>query len=140
MLAMEQLLTTIHSAATSEVTNTLHFADIAVGTNSVTLAVDWPSDLFAVGTTIDLLATTSLVESVWGWRQAHDVAAGETNWTVTVEKESVSLFYKAVVRDSLADMDDFDGGGPAAARRRRVAGVETAAMEYQVPDSGSYTI
>ena len=95
----------------NEVTNTLHFADIAVGTNTVTLAVAWPSGLFAVGTTIDLLATTSLVESVWGWRQAHDVAAGETNWTVTVEKERVSRFYKAVVRDSLADMDDFDGDG-----------------------------
>ena len=110
-VTVPQTETTGVSPVASEGTNTFHLADIKVGTNTVTLAIAWPSGFFDVGTTIDLLAATSLVNAVWAWQSGHTVATGETNWTETVAATGGSCFYKAVVRDSLTDMDDPDGDG-----------------------------
>ena len=95
-----------------ELTNTLHFTAIDAHTNgTVTLTVAWPLDLIPTNSTIDLLAATSLVNSAWVWQCEHTVAACETNWVATVSATDDRGFCKAVVRDSLADMDDPDGDG-----------------------------
>ncbi len=89
----------------------LYFSDITVDANTVALAVRWPPGFCGDGTTIDLVSATSLVHSVWTWQNAHVVSAGETNWDVTVAREGNARFFKAVLRDSLTDMDDPDGDG-----------------------------
>ena len=78
---------------------------------TVTLTVAWPLGLIPTNSTIDLLAATSLVNSAWVWQCVHTVAECETNWVATVSATDDRSFCKAVVRDSLADMDDPDGDG-----------------------------
>ena len=91
-------------------TNTLHFTSIIVHTNDlVTLSVAWPSNLFAVGTTIDIFASTSLVDPVWNWLDQHQIDVDETNWTVTVVKDCDVNFYRARERADPDDMRDTDG-------------------------------
>ena len=96
----------------TELTNTLHFAAIDVHSNSTaTLTVAWPLELIPTNTTIDILAATSLVNSAWTWQCGHMVAEGETNWNETVSATGDIRFFKAVLRESLTDMDDPDGDG-----------------------------
>ncbi len=97
-----------------ESTNTLHFTSIIVYTNEleesvVSLSLAWPSNLFAVGTTIDIFASTSLVDPVWNWLDQHQVDVDETNWTVTVVKDCDVNFYRARERADPDDMRDTDG-------------------------------
>ena len=113
----------------NEVTNTLHFAAIDVHTNGMaTLTVAWPSGLILSNTTIDILAATSLVNSVWVWQCQHTVAEGETTFLVSVAMPEIapgtnapSAFFRAVHRETCADtMDDLDGDGiPGAYEIRR---------------------
>ena len=104
--------TTGVSPVVTELTNTLHFASIDVHTNgTATLTVAWPLELIPTNTTIDILAATSLVYSAWAWQCGHTVAEGETNWIETVSATGNLRFYKAVLRESLTDMDDPDGDG-----------------------------
>ena len=66
-------------------TDSLRFAAIDVHADgTATLAVAWPTNIVPANTTIDILAATSLVNSVWTWQCCHTVAEGETNWNVTV--------------------------------------------------------
>ncbi len=102
-------------------TNTLHFADIAVHMNGTAmLSIVWPLDLIPTNTTIDLFAATSLVDSVWVWWQSHEVGEGETNWTATVALPEVTpgtnapvAFFRASHRETCAatmadsDLDGF---------------------------------
>lgn len=108
----QQIGTTGFSPVVNELDNTLHFSSICVHTNdTATLTVAWPVDLITTNSTIDILAATSLVNSVWVWQCDHVVAEGETNWVETVSATSNRRFYKAVVRNTLIDMDDPDGDG-----------------------------
>ncbi len=103
-LPEDEGITNLCFTAISCYTNTLE-------ENVVSLDLAWPENFFDAGTTIDILSTTSLVDSAWGWLQSHVVSANETNWTMTVVATNGSCFYKTVVRDSLDDMDDPDGDG-----------------------------
>ena len=96
---------------TSPVTDTLHFAAIDVYTNGMaTLTVAWPSNHIPPNTTIDILAATSLVNSVWVWQCQHTVAEGETTCLVPVAQpeaapgaDAPSAFFRAVHRETCAD-------------------------------------
>jgi hypothetical protein len=103
-LPEDEGITNLCFTAISCYTNTLE-------ENVISLDLAWPENFFDAGTTIDILSTTSLVDSAWGWLQSHVVSANETNWTMTVVATNGSCFYKTVVRDSLDDMDDPDGDG-----------------------------
>ena len=101
-------------------TDSLRFAAIDVHADgTATLAVAWPTNIVPANTTIDILAATSLVNSVWTWQCCHTVAEGETNWNVTVTlpetapgTNAPSAFYRALHRETCADtMDDLDGDG-----------------------------
>ena len=112
--------TTGASPVENELTNTLHFAAIDVHTNgTATLTVAWPTSLLPATATLDLFAATSLVDSVWDWQCEHQVAAGDTNWIVTVAlpeaapgTNAPSAFFRVSNRETCADtMDDSDGDG-----------------------------
>ena len=101
-------------------TDSLRFSAIDVHADgTATLAVAWPTNIVPANTTIDILAATSLVNSVWTWQCCHAVAEGETNWLVTVVlpetapgTNAPSAFYRALHRETSADtMDDLDGDG-----------------------------
>ena len=95
----------------NNMTNTLHFADISVGTNEVVLTLAWPTNFFEAGTTLDLFAATSLVGSAWIWQCAYEVDEGETNWIAAVARESDLRFFCASARADPGDMRDTDGDG-----------------------------
>ena len=94
-------------------TNTLHFSTIAVPTNgTVALTAAWPENFLTTGQTLDILGKEDLRDETWTWLTNGVVEAGSTNMTWTIENQSPSnSFYKAVVRESLTDMDDPDGDG-----------------------------
>ncbi len=94
-------------------TNTLHFSTIAVPTSgTVTLTAAWPENFLTAGQTLDILRKEDLRDETWIWLTNGVVEAGSTNMTWTIENQSPSnSFYKAVVRESLTDMDDPDGDG-----------------------------
>ena len=92
-------------------TNTLHFADISVGTNTIALTLAWPPGLFSAGTIIDLFAATSLVDVVWSWQGEHTIAADETNWMATVARDGAVCFFHAAERADPGDLRDTDGDG-----------------------------
>ena len=96
-----------------DITDTFHFSAIAVSTNgTVTLTTAWTNGLLTAGQTIDILVKTDLRDERWTWITNGVVEAGSTNMSWTIEDQSPSnSFYKAVVRDTLADMDDPDGDG-----------------------------
>ena len=92
-------------------TNSLHFAAISTGTNTVSLTLAWPLDLFVSGTVLDLFAATTLVETVWSWQCEHTVADGETNWITTVGHDGSTRFFLATERADPGDMRDTDDDG-----------------------------
>ena len=94
-------------------TDTLHFSAISASTNgTVALTTAWTNGLLTAGQTIDILQKTDLRDETWTWLTNGVVEAGATNMSWTIENQSPSnSFYKAVVRDSLTDMDDPDGDG-----------------------------
>ena len=96
-----------------DITDTFHFSAIAVSTNgTVTLTTAWTNGLLTAGQTIDILLKTDLRDERWTWITNGVVEAGSTNMSWTIEDQSPSnSFYKAVVRDTLTDMDDPDGDG-----------------------------
>lgn len=106
-------MTTGNSTVAGSIADTLHFEAITAHTNDTsTLSVSWPPDSLTLGTMLDLLSTTSLVNSAWAWQLSHVVADGETNWIVTTTNNGAnSRFFKVVVRNSLVDMNDPDRDG-----------------------------
>ena len=94
-------------------TNTLHFSAIAVPTSgTVALTAAWPENFLTTGQTLDILRKEDLRDVTWTWLTNGVVEADSTNMTWTIENQSPSnSFYKAVVRESLTDMDDPDGDG-----------------------------
>ena len=94
-------------------TNTLHFSAIAVPTNgTVALTAAWPENFLTAGQTLDILRKEDLRDETWTWLTNGVVVAGATNISWTIENQSPSnSFYKAVVRNTLTDMDDPDGDG-----------------------------
>ena len=96
-----------------DITDTFHFSAISVPTSgTVALTTAWTNGLLTAGQTIDILAKTDLRDERWAWLTNGVVEAGATNMSWTIENQSPSnSFYKAVVRDTLTDMDDPDGDG-----------------------------
>ena len=96
-----------------DITDTFHFSAISVPTSgTVTLTTAWTNGLLTAGQTIDILVKTDLRNERWTWLTNGVVEADATNMSWTIENQSPSnSFYKAVVRDSLTDMDDPDGDG-----------------------------
>ncbi len=139
----------------NDLTNSLRFASIEVNANgTATLALAWPANLVPAGSTIDILAATSLVDSAWTWQRCHTVAEGETNWLATVAlpetapgTNAPSAFYRALHRETCADtMDDLDGDGiPGAYEIRRggnpyVADYESIGKRTVGPDGDFATV
>ena len=96
-----------------DITDRFHFSAISVPTSgTVMLTTAWTNGFLTAGQTIDILVKTDLRDETWSWLTNGVVAAGSTNMTWTIENQSPSnSFYKAVVRESLTDMDDPDGDG-----------------------------
>ena len=96
-----------------DITDTFHFSAIAVPTSgTVTLTTAWTNGLLTAGQTIDILVKADLRDAAWTWLTNGVVEAGAINMSWTIENQSPSnSFYKAVVRDTLTDMDDPDGDG-----------------------------
>ncbi len=96
-----------------DITETFHFSAISVPTNgTVTLTTAWTNGLLTAGQTIDILMKTNLRDTTWTWLTNGVVEIGAINMSWTIENQSPSnSFYKAVVRDTLTDMDDPDGDG-----------------------------
>jgi len=96
-----------------DITDTFHFSAISVPTSgTVTLTTAWTNGFLTAGQTIDILVKTDLCDATWTWLTNGVVEAGATNMSWTIENQSPSnSFYKAVVRDTLTDMDDPDGDG-----------------------------
>ena len=96
-----------------DITNTFHFSAISVSTNGmIALTTAWTNGLLTAGQTIDILVKADLRDEAWTWLTNGVVEAGTTNRSWTIENQSPSnSFYKAVVRDTLTDMDDPDGDG-----------------------------
>jgi hypothetical protein len=96
-----------------DITDTFHFSAISVPTSgTVALTTAWTNGLLAAGQTIDILVKTDLRDERWTWLTNGVVEAGATNMSWTLDNQSPSnSFYKAVVRDTLTDMDDPDGDG-----------------------------
>ena len=110
---VQQTGTTGVSPVANPATNTLHFSAIALSTNgTVTLTAAWPTNFLTADQTLDVLRKESLYDERWSWLTNGVVEAGANNMSWTIENQSPSnSFYKAVVRDSLTDMDDPDGDG-----------------------------
>ena len=96
-----------------DITGTFHFSAISVPTSgTVTLTTAWTNGLLTAGQTIDILMKTDLRDEAWTWLTNGVVEADATNMSWTIENQSPSnSFYKAVVRETLTDMDDPDGDG-----------------------------
>ena len=96
-----------------DITDTFHFSAISVPTSgTVALTTAWTNGLLTAGQTIDVLAKTDLRNERWIWLTNSVVEAGATSMSWTIANQSPSnSFYKAVVRDTLTDMDDPDGDG-----------------------------
>ena len=96
-----------------DITDMFHFSAIAVPTSgTVTLTTAWTNGLLTAGQTIDILVKAALRDETWTWLTNGIVEAGAINMSWTIENQSPSnSFYKAVVRDTLTDMDDPDGDG-----------------------------
>ena len=93
--------------------NTLHISAIDVSTNgTVTLTAAWPENFLTAGQMLDVLGKENLRDDAWTWLTNGIVVAGATNISWALENQSPSnYFYKVVVRDSFADMDDPDYDG-----------------------------
>ncbi len=111
--AGEQQTGTTGDPPVEDITDKFHFSAISVPTNgTVALATAWTNGLLAAGQTIDILAKTDLRDETWTWLTNGVVEAGATNMSWTIGNQSPSnSFYRAVVRDTLTDMDDPDGDG-----------------------------
>ncbi|MBQ3289463.1 MAG: hypothetical protein IJH50_08665 [Kiritimatiellae bacterium] len=102
-----------------EVTN-LCFTAITVSSNSVTLSLAWPTNLFTDGGHIDFFAKTNSLFGRWEWIGCQAVEAADTNLTVTLlsgdfaEVTNIPSAAFFSMRDRASDaatMRDWDGDG-----------------------------
>ncbi len=93
----------------------LHFTEIVPQSNSVRVALAWPTNLFREGTILDLFVKVGAFSNDWTWASAVNVPVGVVSLVADIPWAGARpdvLFLKAGDRFSNAvTMDDFDRDG-----------------------------
>ncbi|MBQ8113219.1 MAG: hypothetical protein IJ146_08430, partial [Kiritimatiellae bacterium] len=91
----------------------LRFTSIAVMSNSVTLEVAWPTNMFPLGTALDLFTAPTLT-SRWEWVEAAVTAMSSTSHVFSVSRTDADTngFFRVSDRSTCAlTMSDADCDG-----------------------------